>query len=147
MNPTIYFPYQRVLVGSADITLDWIPNPVSKPDVLIRKLSETTFTGDNIYSDGNDQSLIQTVPTGITLKYVVKVQHDGEGADSYRLTAGVLNAAGWGIKIFDAASGGNDITSPDTRRGMGHRTVCPRSGEGAPAGTHRHHRVRARHCR
>ncbi|MBI3920061.1 MAG: hypothetical protein HY318_01490 [Armatimonadetes bacterium] len=96
--------------------------PVYKPDLWIRNSTDTSSIGNNIYStNGINETKTQSVTKGTTATYVLTVQNDGDTTDSFKIT-GTGGGAGWTVKYFDAASGGNEKTSLVTGSGW---TVGP----------------------
>lgn len=85
-----------------------------RPDLLIKAVAETEFTGDNVYNDVPNQTRTATVMAETAI-YQFTVQNDGSTADTYVLT-GTPGGGGWTVDYFDALTEGNplpDITGTD----------------------------------
>ena len=91
--------------------------PFQQPDNQIKNGDETIYLGDNIYNEtGTGQTRYQDVVNNDTAIYHIKIENDGNVADSFKVTG----TGGWGqweVRYFDALSGGNDITSQITGSG------------------------------
>jgi len=80
-----------------------------RPDLLIRTSTETAYTGDNIYNaDGTSQTKSLSVASGGKVMYALKVQNDGNVADSIKITG--AGDQSWTVHYYDALTGGTDIT-------------------------------------
>jgi len=96
-----------------------------QPDLHVRPLAVTTFTGADFYSlDGTDQQQAQTIAKGKTSSYVLRIQNDGSSADSITVTS-AGNASGWTVQFADAATGGNDLTAKITGTGWSTVLLAP----------------------
>jgi hypothetical protein len=81
-----------------------------QPDCLIRKSSETSPVGDNVYNtDGRLQTKAQVAARGVKATYVVSVQNDSNVALDLRVS-GTGSSAGWSAQYFDVATGGTEIS-------------------------------------
>jgi len=88
-----------------------------QPDCLIRKSTETTSVGDNVYNtDGRSQTKAQVAARGVKATYVVSVQNDSNIAMDLRVT-GTGSSTGWSARYFDAATGGTEISNSVTGTG------------------------------
>ncbi len=88
-----------------------IVEPSYQPDQQIRPSATPTFTGDNFYNtDGANQTVTGQTPANSPASYVFLVQNDGNTSDTYTIT-GQSGATGWTVRYYDAATGGNEITS------------------------------------
>ncbi len=70
------------------------------------------------------ETVSDVAPTGVTRAYTVQLQNNGLAADSFRLSLVGAVPAGWTVSLFDAATGGNDITSQLTGTGWQSRSVA-----------------------
>ena len=83
-------------------------------DLLVRKLNETVYSGDNLYNAtgvGQEKTLI--VQTDEKATYEIKVQNDADSAGSFILTA-PAGGNGWTVQYFDSLTEGTDITTQIT---------------------------------
>lgn len=82
--------------------------PAFQPDNHIRHSSDTTFVGDDTYSDtAPGQSRTATVRRGAGATFYIRVQNDGTRKDSFRM-AGTPTTAGYTVQYL---SGSTDITA------------------------------------
>ena len=82
-----------------------------QPDVAIRLTTNPTFIGDDIYNvTGVDQTVAGTAGNGAVAQYTIKIQNDGELADTFTLT-GSAGGNGWTAKYTDQST---DITAKIT---------------------------------
>ncbi|MBI3922583.1 MAG: hypothetical protein HY318_14265, partial [Armatimonadetes bacterium] len=74
--------------------------------------------GDDVYDTTTSTSQVssQSVDAGVKATYPLRIQNDGNAADSFKIT-GTAGTTGWVVKYFDAASGGTDITTKVTSTG------------------------------
>lgn len=99
-----------------------------QPDLLIRTLAESTYTGDGIYNtDGVNQTRTQNVASGTSVIYVFRVQNDGNATDTMTVTGPAANS-GWTVRYFNNAS--VDITDQVTGSGWSTGTLAPGSVAG-----------------
>ena len=81
-----------------------------QPDLFLRASSDAAYIGNNIYStDGLTQQRSQSVLRGSTATYLLRVQNDGTGADSFLVKAAAA-PAGWTVKYLTIV-GGVDVTA------------------------------------
>jgi len=93
-------------------------NNVDQPDNKIRTSSEGSLTGDNVYETTPvTQVKSQTVAPGSSATYVLQVQNDGNRTANHTIT-GPASSGNFTLQYFDAASGGNDVTSAITGSGL-----------------------------
>jgi uncharacterized membrane protein len=96
-----------------------------QPDLLIRNLDETTFTGNDLYNlNGEGQTKAQTVSSGKVAKYPLAVQNDGNVAERFTVTAATdpRDTSGWEIRYYD---GVKDITPQVTGAGWQTPSLVP----------------------
>ena len=71
-----------------------------RPDMQLRTPAETGYTGDNIYNfDGVGQTKTQSVLPNTTAVCLLKVENDGNSADTYLLKSPAATT-GWTIRFF-----------------------------------------------
>ena len=86
-------------------------------DSQIKNSTEGIYTGDNIYNnDGTNQTKSQEVDNTVTATYHIRIENDGNNADTFVIT-GDAGDAGWTVTYYDALSGGSDITGSVTAAG------------------------------
>lgn len=133
-------PDQRVVIGGDFTTADTetrhrvarlMPGVVSssyQPDLSVRNRSETRSVGNDVYNvTGVDQTAAQSFAPGLTGVYIVTVQNDGGGGDTFKLN-GPVSSSGWAIKYFDSPTGGADITGQVTTSGWTTAALTPGAG-------------------
>lgn len=116
-GPYYMFDMQQVTVtpNTTTLTVDFYADPPLEshtPDLLIRNATDTQYTGDNILNEPAQETVTQTLAAGLKATYYFKVQNDGFQTDTYLLSlpSGVI-AGDWTVKIYDALTGGTDITN------------------------------------
>jgi uncharacterized membrane protein len=73
-----------------------------QPDLQIRSLGETAYSGDNLYIDDFGQHRNQTALVGkAAVVYEVKIENDGDAEDTFTIT-GTEVPAGWSVCYLDA---------------------------------------------
>ncbi len=91
--------------------------PSYQSDNHIKNSSEGTYIGDNIYnSDGVNQTKAQNVDNDATATYHIRLENDGNNADTFVVT-GIGGDTNWTVIYYDALSGGSDITGSVTGGG------------------------------
>ncbi|MBI3922981.1 MAG: hypothetical protein HY318_16285, partial [Armatimonadetes bacterium] len=91
--------------------IDLPPRSPYFPDALLRTKNDATFVGDGVFNlNGTNQSRTQWVSPSSKANYVVRVQNEGLSTDSIAINS-VGSSVGWTVRLFDAATGGNEITS------------------------------------
>ena len=81
------------------------------PDLLVKAAADSSYLGQGIIDlDGSNQTRSQTVATGVTASYVVKVLNAGTSTDNFVLTMSG-GATGWTLTAIDNASGSSVITA------------------------------------
>lgn len=103
--------------------------PFQQPDNQIKNSDETVYMGDSVYNEtGTLQSKYQSVLNNDTAIYHIKIENDGNVADSFRVTV----TDGWNqwvVRYFDALSGGNEITTQITNSGWVTGLLQPQSSK------------------
>lgn len=88
-----------------------VDNALRRPDGMIRKSSESSFAGNNIYnSTGSQQTESATGGRGQTRTYVIQFQNDGSRRDTI-LVRGPGSSSAFQVKYLQGASGSTDITT------------------------------------
>lgn len=91
--------------------------PFHQPDNQIKNSDEITYMGDSVYNEtGSLQSKYQSVLNNDTAIYHIKIENDGNVADSFKITV-TDEWNQWVVRYFDALSGGNEITAQITGSG------------------------------
>lgn len=80
-----------------------------QPDGQIRKSTETSYIGNNIYNNTALQTKTQAVKNGVTAVYHLRLENDGNATESFRVSA-LPAPTGWRVRYYDALVGGYDIT-------------------------------------
>jgi hypothetical protein len=122
-----------------------------QPDGQIRRLSDGTIFGDDVYnSNGSSgQTVTHTVAGGADWSFAVQVQNDGQRTDSIKVTASpVVSSPDIAVRDF---ADWFDVTSRVTGTGLTFANVPPgeirrlavqfRANSGAPIGARSHQLV------
>jgi uncharacterized repeat protein (TIGR01451 family) len=91
--------------------------PVFRPDLMVRRLSDVVYTGDNVYNaTGAGQTKSQKIEPATPAVYPLLLANEGNLTNYYtvRATAG---GGGWSARYFDAVSAGADLTGDMTGGG------------------------------
>ncbi len=91
----------------------------NQPDNHIKLSSEaaTLYVGDNVYNlDGTNQTKTMQVDPLQVASYTVRIQNDGNASDNMTVT-GTAGNTNFTVAYYDAATGGNNITSSVTGSG------------------------------
>ena len=93
------------------------------PDLQIAA-SDGYFRGGSVYNALPDdpvrysanpyeqlQTVFDTVATGARRSFSIQLLNNGQQSDSFRLSLAGAVPTGWTVSLFDAATGGNDVTS------------------------------------
>lgn len=98
------------------VTTDLAARP-SRPDMLVRNLSDTSYTGNDVYNaTGENQSVSQALATPGPAVYLFQIQNDANVTDSFRIT-GTGGGGDWRVTYYDAPVGGSDVTAAITGPG------------------------------
>lgn len=91
--------------------------PVFQPDLLVRRLSDVAYLGENVYNaSGASQTKSQKVEPGALAVYPLLLANDGN-LTNYFAVRGTAGGGGWSVRYFDAVSAGAEITSDVTGGG------------------------------
>ncbi len=100
---------------------------VGRPDLLVRTADEREFTGMGLAQAEAPRTTL-TVPPASPALFFVKVLHAGAGVDTLTLRA-AGGAPGWQVRLFDAVTGGNDITAAMLGEGWTLARLAPGAGQ------------------
>ncbi len=90
------------------VAIDIIP---TLPDLMLRAPADADFTGDDVYNaDAAGQAVSQQAGGDQTATFILRVENDRDVAETFRVTLPTA-AAGWQVRLFDAATGGSDVTA------------------------------------
>jgi hypothetical protein len=101
--------------GQDQVLANVTVNNAYQPDSLIADNPAGPFFGGNLYDP--TQFLEHLAGPGVTRRFYVRLQNDGNIKDDLQVKASVTNTQGnavWDVKYFDAFTGGNDITGSVT---------------------------------
>jgi len=102
---------------------------IRQPDLLIRTMSDLTYTGANIFNlDGTNQTKSQIAPGGVTACYLFRIQNAGNTTDSFTIK-GPGSSSGWAVTYFDLATCAA-ITSAMTGTGWSTGPLAPKAYKG-----------------
>ena len=97
---------------------------VRQPDLLIRLVDETAYTGGSIFNlDGTNQTKSLSVPDGVPACYLFRIQNAGNSTDTFTIKA-PAGASGWALVYFDMTSGAT-ITGNLTGTGWSTGPLAP----------------------
>lgn len=109
-----------------EMSQSWNAIQSYQPDNQIKNSDETVYIGDNIYNTtGTNQTKSQQVTNNQTAGYHIRIENDGDAADSFTVTATASGPAQWVANYFDALSGGTNITSEITGSGWSTGSLDP----------------------
>ncbi|MFH1231057.1 MAG: hypothetical protein V1709_06115, partial [Planctomycetota bacterium] len=96
-----------------------------RPDIQIKKSSDTSYIGDNIYNlTGVSQSLSANINNTRIVSYYIKLENDGNLVMPFTIT-GSASTGGWTVSYYDAPDGGTDITFFVTGAGWSSSVLTP----------------------
>lgn len=108
-NVSVNLTATNAVEGSSDSVRFVARYGFTKPDMWIRALPDSSYTGMNVYEDTPVvQVCSQTASTGKTLVYYCRIENDGEVFGKFSVK-GDGAPVGWSVKYLDANS--VDITS------------------------------------
>ncbi len=88
-----------------------------QPDVWIRNVGDTAWTGDDDY-DAANQYVFQSATSADAAIYEITIENDDNAEDTVVIT-GTAGDASWTVSYYDAFIGGSDITAEVTGAGWG----------------------------
>jgi alpha-L-arabinofuranosidase len=106
-------PYSATVIALGG-SLPPPPQLVYQPDNLIKLTSDSSFLGNGIWNtDGANQTRTTSVKRGRTATFMIQVQNDGQGIDSFTLGANRASS-GFTVQYLQGSSGSTDITTAVT---------------------------------
>jgi parallel beta-helix repeat protein len=113
----------RVNMGAYGNTDEASKSMTDRPDLMIRNDSETSYTGNNVYSaNGAGETKAQTVLPGAKARYCCLLYNDGPTTASFKLT-GPAAGSGWGVRYY--VSGHGEQTTAFTTTGYAVPNLAP----------------------
>lgn len=97
---------------------------VRQPDLAIR-VAGSPWLGDDVLSlEGTGQTVAQSITPAGSVTYYLRLENDGDDADSFVLTGGSGSPV-WPLAYYDDWAGGSDITAEVTGAGWVSRILGP----------------------
>ncbi|MHB1457244.1 MAG: DUF7948 domain-containing protein [Armatimonadota bacterium] len=101
----------------------------TKPDLLIKSSTESSYTGTDIFNtDGTDQTKSQNAAPNQKVTYAFKVRNAGDANDSFKIT-GPAGGSGWSVRYYDLNTSA-ELTSQVTGSGWTSGTLAPGASKG-----------------
>ncbi|MBI5387747.1 MAG: hypothetical protein HZA90_24055 [Verrucomicrobia bacterium] len=93
------------------VRLTAINDPTYQPDMLVRRLTDVVYAGEDIYNaTGLNQTKAAIVEPLTTAIFHLRLVNDGNLTNQFRLT-GAGAGPGWTVRFLDSLAGGADITA------------------------------------
>ena len=92
------------------VTIDHTVKVTYKIDLAVK--GDAGYVGDNVYVDMDSQTVTQTVANGVTVSYYIKIENEGNTADTVTLSAVSSVAQGWTVSYYTLT--GQEINATTT---------------------------------
>ena len=127
--PTTPGAFDTTWNGGSDVFVAKFNLSSSKPDLLIKSGTESSYSGTDLYNtDGTNQTKSQNGSPNQKITYTFRVKNAGDADDSFKIT-GPGSVAGWNIRYYESNTG-IEVTSQVTGAGWSSGTLAPGATKG-----------------